>query len=144
MVFGYSSTQVNLVYNGDFEIADSCPPVIISPNDTYLSDATGWHVSALTPDLFNTCSTGNNNVPYNAFGYQKDCCGGDGFAGEYVFSKNSSGNDEREYIYTKLIDTLKAGHKYLVSMYVNNSDYWNNAISTMGMLFTDTVIVLNV
>jgi type IX secretion system substrate protein len=137
----YAKTQ-NLVSNGYFEVVDSCPPAIISPNDTYLSDATGWQVSSLTPDLYNACSTGNNNVPYAALGYQKDCCGGNGYAGEYVFYKNSLGNDQREYIYTKLTNTLVTGHKYLASMYVCNSNYWHNAIVTMGMLFTDTATVL--
>jgi hypothetical protein len=43
---------------------------------------------------------------------------------------------------TKLSDTLKAGHKYLASMYVNCANRMNYAIATLGMLFTDTAIVL--
>jgi len=136
----YTKAQ-SLVSNGYFEIIDSCSPTI-SSTGTNISDAIGWQAAAITPDLFNACSNGNNSIPYNGFGYQKDCCGGSAYAGIYVFYKNSFGNDQREYIGTKLIDTLKAGHKYIANMYVSNSDYWHNAISTMGMLFTDTIIIL--
>jgi hypothetical protein len=131
----------NLVYNGSFEITYSCSPTIPSTG-TNINDAIGWQAAAITPDLFNACSNGNNNVPYNGFGYQEDCCGGNVYVGEYVFYKNSFGNDQREYIYTQLTDTLIMGHKYLAKMYVVNSNYWHNAITTMGMLFTDTSIIL--
>jgi hypothetical protein len=134
--------QTNLISNGYFEIIDSCPPGILVPNDSYLADAVGWRIGSLTPDLFNACSNSNNNVPHAALGYQKDCCNGNGFSGEYVFYKNSFGNDQREYIFTQLSNSLESEHKYIASIYVSNSDYWNNALSTIGMLFTDTATIL--
>src|SRR6185312_1811979 len=51
-------------------------------------------------------------------------------------------NSDREYSYTKLIDTLKVGHKYLASMYVSKTNLFDYAVATIGMLFTDTIISL--
>jgi type IX secretion system substrate protein len=133
----------NLVYNGYFEVYSSCPTARSSPSNLQLNYATGWQTSASTPDYYNSCASTSSqvNVPYSGYGYQQDCCGGNGYAGEFMLDMNSP-NYDREYIYTKLIDTLKAGHKYLASMYVSRADGWEYAIATIGMLFTDTAIAL--
>ncbi|HXU28595.1 MAG TPA: T9SS type A sorting domain-containing protein, partial [Bacteroidia bacterium] len=130
---------MNLVSNGNFEIYSQCPN-----NASQITYATGWHNAALTPDYFNACSPTSvgTNVPNAGFGYQPDCCGGGGYAGIYVLYISTANNDGREYMYTKLIDTLKSGHKYLASMYVSNTSFFNYAIATVGMLFTDTAIAL--
>jgi len=127
----------SLVYNGYFEIHDTCPN--IGGQITY---AMGWTAAAYTPDYYDICA-GNNpdfSLPLNSRGYQQDCCGGEGYAGITVFAV--SPQLIREYMQTKLIDTLKAGHKYLVSMYVSRANDIDYAIATMGILFTDTVINL--
>lgn len=132
----------NLVYNGYFEINDTCPLKQLSQNyNQQVRYVINWFVSGGNPDYWNVCS---NGVPSNTMGYQQDCCGGGGYIGMYVICSESSPGDDsaREYIGTKLIDTLKAGHKYLASMYVNRSNEWNYSIATMGMLFTDTAAVL--
>ena len=110
------------------------------PNSQQITYATGWFVSGGSPDYWNACSNGM----YNTMGYQQDCCGGHAYAGEYeIASINTPGDDiGREYIGTKLTDTLEAGHKYLANMYVNRSNEWNYSIATMGILFTDTAIIL--
>ncbi|HKC69269.1 MAG TPA: T9SS type A sorting domain-containing protein [Bacteroidia bacterium] len=133
-----------MVYNGYFEIHDTCPNGTSSyPNNMQINYVNGWHAAALTPDYFDTCATMGNaaNVPYAELGYQKDCCGGGGYIGEYMFDNNATNNDDREYIYTKLIDTLKAGHKYVGSMYVSRANF-NYSIVTTGMLFTNTATAL--
>jgi hypothetical protein len=134
----------NLVYNGYFEIYSNCPTARSTPSNLQLDYATGWLTSASTPDYYNTCASISSqvNVPYSIYGYQQDCCGGIGYAGEFMLDINFANSGDREYIYTKLIDTLKAGHKYLASMYVSKADGWNYAVATIGMLFTDTAIVL--
>ncbi len=139
--FCHIAKAQNLVSNGYFEVLDSCPHVMLSDVE-YISDAIGWFPASATPDVFNSCATDSYGVPDNGLGYQKAFYGGNGYAGEYVFYINGAGNDNREYIYTKLMDTLKVGHIYIASMYVNSSNYWHNAITTMGMLFTDTTTLL--
>jgi len=140
LCFSLNTKAQNLVSNGYFEIYDTCPNY---PGQ--ISRAVGWLKSSLTPDYYNSCPNINSvngiNVPYTQFGYQQDCCGGEGYAGIYVFYTDTV-SDGREYIYTKLIDTLKAGHKYLASIYVSQCNDYNYAIATMGMLFTDTITVL--
>jgi hypothetical protein len=131
----------NLVYNGDFEIYSQCPPgTSLYPSMMYLNYAAGWDVAAMTPDYYNVCSPNDNNVPNSYQGYQQDCCGGAGYAGLYMFAYDTVEKD-REYIYTKLLDTMKAGTKYLASMYVNRANF-NYSVSSIGMLFTVNKIVL--
>jgi hypothetical protein len=139
LAFGYGKAQ-NLVNNSYFEIYDTCPNY---PNQ--ISRAVGWinADSRTSPDYYNSCPNINSangiNVPYTQFGYQLDCCGGQGYVGIYTFNKFFP-NDGKEYIQTKLVDTLKSGHKYLASMYVNNVNDYNYALATMGMLFTNIAI----
>ncbi len=138
------ATGQNLVTNGGFETYSLCPTTKSTSGNLQIAYANGWHAAASTPDYYNACagiSTGVNE-PYSNFGYQQDCCGGSGYAGGFMISRFATNNDDREYIYTKLIDTLKAGHKYLASMYVSRADGWDYAVATIGMLFTDTVINL--
>ena len=135
-----SISQVNLVYNGDFEIYDTCPNYA-----GQISRAVGWTKTSLTPDYYNSCPNINSangiNVPNTQFGYQKDCCGGQGYAGEYMFYKDTV-NTGREYICTKLVDTLKAGHKYLAGMYINRCNAFNYSVASISILFTDTIVIL--
>jgi hypothetical protein len=137
-----STKAQNLVSNGYFEIHDTCPVKELSPiTPQQITYATGWFASRGTPDYWDTCSIG---VPNNTMGYQQDCCSGGGYVGIYTICNQIAPYDDscREYIGTKLIDTLKAAHKYIASMYVNRSNNWNYSIATMGMLFTDTMIIL--
>ena len=123
----------NLVYNGDFELYSQCPPSQLSQSISDISRAAGWHNPSYgTPDYFN-CSI----VPFNILGYQKDCCGGHGYAGEIINSSSSIGDQVREYIFTQLDSVLEIGHSYLISTYVsfsNTSDY----AAKIGLLLTDT------
>lgn len=127
----------NFVSNGYFEIYSSCP----TNTSDAASLADGWLVVKGTPDYDNACSSDFlATVPDNTYtGYQQDCCGGAGYTGVYVMQGSV---DDREFMQTKLIDTLKAGHKYLASMYVSRANRAMYGIATMGMLFTDTAIVL--
>ena len=70
---GITAKAQNLVPNGDFETYSLCPTAL-----GQITRASGWHVSSLTPDYYNSCAGFGNNVyvPRNEIGYQKDCCGG--------------------------------------------------------------------
>lgn len=129
MFCSYGSQSQNLVNNGYFE--------------NYYLDTTlgintpnGWYRYA-SPDYYNVAL---GNVPYS-LNYQADCCGGQAYVGEYMMCSFTVHSDDscREYLETKLMDTLKTGHKYLSSMYVNKADM-NYSIATVAMLFTDTFI----
>src|ERR1700757_1468337 len=78
----------NLVPNGNFEIYDTCPNDI-----SQITYAVKWYNAQpnTSPDYFNTCNS-YANVPNTIFGYQKDCCGGNGIAGIYPFNKSYSSN----------------------------------------------------
>jgi hypothetical protein len=131
---GLTTQAQNLVPNGDFEIYSQCPNFI-----SQIIRATGWINGATktTPDYFNSCSSYSTgvNMPYTTAGYQNDFLGGNAYAGIYTFNKGFP-NDAREYIQIKLTDTLMPGTKYLISMYVNNSDAFDYCVATLGMYLT--------
>jgi len=133
LCFGNIAKTQNLVPNGNFEIYSQCPF-----GSAQFNDVVSW-INAQpnsSPDYFNACTSTNANVPHSVFGYQKDYDGGAGIAGIYTFNKGFP-NNARDYIQTKLNDTLKSGKKYLVSMYANNSDDFDYAIATLGIYFTN-------
>ncbi len=59
-----------------------------------------------------------------------------------MLDKNGLNNTGREYTSTKLVDTLKAGHTYMASMYISRANYVDYAVASVGMLFTDTATIL--
>ena len=133
----YAKAQ-NLVPNGYFEIYDTCPN-----NISQINYALSWINADVrtSPDYYNACASASSqlNVPYTAFGYQPDCCGGGGIAGIYAFNKFYH-NDGRDYIQAKLTDTLKTGHKYIATMYVSSCNDFDYAIASLGMFFTSTAV----
>ena len=133
---GLLTKAQNLVNNGNFESYSNCPS-----NAGQINYAIGWssYSNFAMPDYYNACSSFTNiGVPYAAFGFQQDCCGGTGYAGGFMLDKNAQNNDDRDYLITKLNDTLRIGHKYLASLYLNRGQSVDYGISTIGMLFTDT------
>jgi hypothetical protein len=132
--FCHIAKAQNLVSNGYFEVHNDCQ------NDN-INNAVGWNTSTNeTPDYFNNCLLNGANVPNTFVGYQQDCFGGKGYAGGFMLNKNS--DSARDYIYTKLIDTLKIGHRYIASLYVNRAQAVDYAVATIGILFTDTATVV--
>ena len=131
--FGAIKAQINLVYNGFFENYNACTGNINTGN------VINWTVSS-SPDFYDTC---NNTLPLASGGYQQDCCGGAGYIGEYfvqIDNQHPQNNNYKEYIHTKLIDTLKANHTYIGSLYLSRANYSAYGIVTAGLLFTDTAI----
>lgn len=113
-------SQTNLVYNGDFEIYDTCPQY-----NSEIDRCLGWTAPTKlgTSDYFNVC---NNTitpgkpagVPQNFVGYQQPLSG-NGYCGIYTWDVDF-GIDYREYIQTSLSQTLTAGKLYHLSFYVSN------------------------
>ena len=68
----YSSAQSNLIYNGDFELYDTCPTFPSNPTDYQIETCLGWKAPTYaTSDYLNSCAPSTSvGVPQNGFGYQ--------------------------------------------------------------------------
>lgn len=117
----------NLVPNPSFEFFSNCPHLV-----SEITKATPWFSpSTGSPDYFNAC---NDTLPFNSFvGVPRNVFGfenahsGNGYAG----ITTGLGDSFREYLESRLLDTLKAGRKYHVEFYTSLSDSsWicNNSI----------------
>jgi len=134
---GGSNAQ-NLVYNGDFEIFDTCPANYSSPGNLEIEHCLGWTAPTMgTSDYFNACNSTTVSVPNNYFGYQQPYSG-DGYAGFFPFW-DFLPCEYREYIQTKLTQPLKAGIKYRMAFYVSLS-FPQAAVEKIGGLFTTNKI----
>lgn len=138
-----SSFAQNLVYNGDFEIYDTCPTNTSGPGNLQIEHCTGWTAPTKlgTSDYFNAC---NNltpgpwkpaGVPTNGIGYQP-AYNGNGYCGFYAWDVDF-GFEYREYIQTRLTQPLIGGNKYQITFYVSNegSAY---SVEKIGALFSSS------
>jgi hypothetical protein len=131
-LFSESKSQ-NLVNNGGFEDIINC-------NLTYgdIDSAIGW-LGVATPDLFNSCSLSPDfMVPNNFFGTQVPA-EGSGYA-LFLSYAQAPGVDVREYVQTKLVDSLDIDSKYYLSFKVSFVDGFQYASDGIGgFLSMDTV-----
>lgn len=123
----------NLVLNPSFEEYDTCPDFL-----GQITRANGWYSARPSPDYYNLCvSTQGTTAPSNFYGYQFPNSGS-GYAG--LASMYGGVSELREYIGTKLIDTLKVGNTYFVSFVVSrayNQNHNNDCASNkIGALFS--------
>ncbi len=130
-----ADSQINLISNPSFEILSSCPV-----GAGQINKAVGWHTplngGGGSPDLYNSCYTGNlvgvpvNNIN-NGFQYPHT---GNGYAALDV-AESYYPNNAREYIQSKLINTLSVGKTYCVTFYASllNSD--RAYIKPLGIYF---------
>lgn len=128
--------QLNLVFNGDFEIFDTCPEHISFPWDPELQHCTGWDFANWgTADYYNACapvSIVGVSVPYNFFGYQP-AYSGQAYTGIYSYTQYDT---YREYIQSELTEPLTAGVEYYVEFYVSLADHSAVGTNRIGALFT--------
>ena len=118
----------NLVPNPSFEDTLNCPT-----NQAQIYNAPPWfQPTANTPDYFHPCSGTFIGVPQNWHGYQfaRTATAYAGFGCQY------SSMNGREYIESKLLDSLLAGKKYCVEFYVSLSDSSTVAVSNICLLYT--------
>ena len=137
-----AKTQTNLVYNGDFELYDTCPTSGSGPLDLQIEHCLGWTVATWgTSDYFNTCSINPTiAVPSNALGYQ-NAYNGNGYTGGFFYYLGDlTYGHYREYIQGSLINTLLNGKNYKFSMELSLANYSAMAIKTIGVTFTNTKI----
>ena len=138
--------QTNLVPNPSFEnfTWETYPSVC----DTFCSWIDWYSPTNGTSDYFNkndNCFLDDGDVPLNLFGYQNPKTGKAywGFLSRYVTTPaNISGYNSREYIQSKLLDSLKSGVKYCVNFYVSLADSAQYASDGISAYFSKTAISL--
>ncbi len=133
-------SQINFVYNGDFETKTTCN---IGLGD--LNIAPQWMQPTFgTSDYFNFCAGLGSlvGVPLNQFGIENGHSNL-GYAGLGCFGSNSFVNSGREYIQTKLKSSLIRGVDYYLEFYVSLADFPSVhssqvAINSFGCYFSDS------
>ena len=149
----FSFAQTNLVYNGDFELYDTCPSNYSQPLDFQINHCTAWYMPTEgTSDYFNACNNTTVKVPNNILGYQQ-AFDGVGYCGLYAnqFSmvllqclNGEYSEYGREYIQTKLLNQLKPNKNYKLIFYITKADTIGGyAIKNIGALFTTNAIGSN-
>lgn len=129
-----------MVYNGDFELYDTCPTNISTPGDLQIERCSGWTAPTKlgTSDYFNLCNTpsgswGSAGTPRNTVGYQFPNSG-NAYAG-FISFETTFDVHYREYLQTELIQPLLAGEVYHLSFYVSRA--WDGyANSQIGALLS--------
>ncbi len=140
----YIRTGPELIFNGNFEQYDTCPPGVsgtIPPMfESYIQYATGWSNPTFnTPDYFNACAPLFAPLPFILYGasVSQNFWGnqmphsGDGYAG-FGFSAGGIGG---EYIQIRLLDKLAPGKLYCISYYLSLADSQDYAGNKIGCSF---------
>jgi hypothetical protein len=125
--------QINLVPNPSFEDYWSCPN---SSNQIYLLK--NWFNANLTPDYINACGQPGVNVPTTPWG-TKYPFSGDGMVIFGCYISSTGFKNIREFVGSKLTQTLTIGTKYYASLKVSTAfKKYNNNIFTnnLGALLT--------
>jgi len=135
----FNCVAQNLVFNGDFEIYDTCPASGSTPGNLEIERCTGWTAPTKlgTSDYFNACSINFiNSVPQNFFGYQQPYSG-NGYCGFFAWAIdiNNNSNSYREYLQTQLQQPLIAGKEYHFSFFVSYYGV-NYSVEKIGALFS--------
>jgi len=129
----------NLVPNPGFEEYN----LIFHPvcnNDSFPVCKNWYSPTNGSPDYCNqiSCFYEYNGVPQNVFGYQ-EAKEGNGYYHLFTYD-TSHYNNAREYIQTRLSDSLKRGKKYCVNFYVSLVDSVWYATDVIGAYFSDTAV----
>lgn len=135
------SAQQNLVPNGSFEDTITCP----YHGNTINYSCYNWYTSSNygTADHFCSCSNKDSiifgspfsGVPKNFIGSQ-NAQHGNCYAGIATYV---GGITFKEYLSVKLIEPLKTGAKYYISLNISLADSCIYAVKNLGMLFTSSV-----
>lgn len=134
--FGYGQ---NLVPNPSFESYTICP----NPGFTGIESANNWYnPTTYSPDYYNQCATDDpiygNGVPQNGYGFQEARTGV-----AYAALIPQAYDESREYIQSKLLDTLILGKKYEVSFFIAIADSTYYTVNEIGAFFSSTAISSN-
>jgi gliding motility-associated-like protein len=146
-LLGSNVVAQNLVYNGDFEIYDTCPISPSVPGNLQIERCMGWYAPTQgSSDYFNSCNNGlgiyNVSTPQNFIGFQIPY-DGEAYLGIFTYSANTPPCNYNEYIQTELINPLVEGQFYELEFFVSLADNSTAAIKHIGALFTDNQLIKN-
>jgi gliding motility-associated-like protein len=150
LLFQFNSRTQNLIYNGDFEIYDTCPNNISTPGDIQFEYCNNWvNPTTATPDYFNSCANWPVNVPNNLGGYRTSHSG-EGYCGlaiGYCYHPNGTCTQGwwDEFIQTELVTNLIQGYEYELKIYISftNNLAFQYAFSKFGAYFSANAISRN-
>ena len=126
----------NLVYDGSFEDTIRCP---LELNGYIQSTLKYWKKSGnISGVAMNACNTNKWGVPQNSEGYENGHTG-NGYICLPTFGVISTYIDFRQFAIGQLKQTLVAGKKYKVSMYVSLADSFIYACNNISIYFSDTI-----
>lgn len=145
--------QVNLVYNGDFEIYDTCPLGFSDPfqSPKEIEHCSGWNAPTYgTSDYFNTCAVSTNvSIPVNPIGEQSPYNGNGYLGGFFTNYTGGAGSDGYsgimwwEYVQGELIQPLETNKTYKLSMEISLAEYSDLMINEVGVYFSSTPVTTN-
>src|SRR5690606_16982538 len=132
--FTAGAQPLNLVPNPSFEDTIDYGNGFFSPKY--------WDMTLGSPDYFSSAfkaTLESRKTPFSYYGYQIPK---NGIAYGGFFTKNISAPENREYIQTKLIQTLKKDSLYNLTFYVNMPDsfHWACEQKNIAFAFSDTMI----
>ena len=132
-----SYSQHNQVANSSFEDSVACPS---AADSDFLPHP--WHRPTIamyqSGFYLNSCTTDPLvGVPQNGVGYQYAHTGQ---AYAYIRCYTLNVNTNRDYLQTKLKDSLILGSKYFVEFYANAADLLGYSSNNISMLFTKKAI----
>ncbi len=131
--------QTNYVFNGDFELYDTCPTSESGPLDLQINQCIGWTTPTYsTSDYFNTCAIGTNvDIPSNIVGNQ-NAFNENAYCGFLACSYDTISDYQWwEYIQGK-VSPLENGKLYKLSFELNlaeDSYYW---VDKIGILLSNS------
>ncbi|MBL7895557.1 MAG: T9SS type A sorting domain-containing protein [Bacteroidia bacterium] len=131
------TTNCELVCNGSFEG--------LSANITsfgQIGNCTGWTTAtAGTPDAISVTSTLNLSTlaPCNLFGYENSMSSGGTYAGIKTVVTPSLAVDN-EYLQTQLVNTMKAGYVYSVSLWVSRAEFYQFNTPNISVYFSNSLV----
>jgi hypothetical protein len=130
------NAQVNKVPNASFE--DLKQGYFCGVSVLFQDYAVSWfQPTEGTPDLFSKkcADMWGTSVPNNNFGYQYPRSG-ENYLGALLLASNNGTGVNREYISTKLKDTLTIGKVYCVRLFANLANTRKYATSNIGVCFS--------
>ncbi|HLP56411.1 MAG TPA: gliding motility-associated C-terminal domain-containing protein [Fluviicola sp.] len=143
----YFVAQTNLVYNGDFEIYDTCPSYIAIPSSYQLQHCLGWSTPTYaTSDYFHSCTepAAEVGIPLNFVGYQIPYSG-QAYCGLIAYGLdhggcNYSGEYWWEYIQGQFVHPLESGRTYQIGFYVSLAENSTLVINQLGYHISDVPV----
>jgi gliding motility-associated-like protein len=143
----FCTAQINLVYNGDFELYDTCPANVSSPFDYEIRKCLGWTAPTYgTSDYYNACAVSPFvDVPSNGVGYQT-AYSGNGYCGFGALALTGGSGDNYtgpmwwEYVQGRFVQPLEAGHIYSISFRVSLAEVSKYAITRIGAYISETPV----